>query len=217
MKNTLLYIVIAALAVLAVFYFMAGNSEPEAPVPADNANSGELSIPQEAATYWVDTENSELVWSAERIVGNAHTGTVQIASGQVTTENGTVTGGEFTLDMESIVDVENNERLIGHLKNEDFFNVAEYPTAQLVLKDVQEEAGNFSVVADLTIKDQTHQIAFPAQVTASEQGIEVAADFAIDRTLWDITYDSGSIFQQLGDKAIRDEVIFHLKLVLQAE
>ena len=39
------------------------------------------------------------------------------------------------------------------------------------------------------------------------------AEFSIDRTRWGIEYSSGTIFAELGDKAIRDNIDYRLELV----
>ena len=39
------------------------------------------------------------------------------------------------------------------------------------------------------------------------------ANIKIDRTKWDVVYKSGSVFKQLGDKIILDEIVFDISLV----
>jgi hypothetical protein len=39
------------------------------------------------------------------------------------------------------------------------------------------------------------------------------SEFSIDRTKWDIKYDSGNFFQDLGDRAIKDDIYFNINIV----
>ncbi|MBT7008219.1 MAG: YceI family protein, partial [Candidatus Jacksonbacteria bacterium] len=75
----------------------------------------------------------------------------------------------------------------------------------------------YTVMADLTIKDISNSITFPVEITEADNQITAVADFEIDRTMWDINFDSGSIFQEIGDKAIKDEIQFNLQLSLVKE
>jgi hypothetical protein len=49
-------------------------------------------------------------------------------------------------------------------------------------------------------------------MTEENNILSAKADFVIDRTKWDIKYGSGSFFKEMGDKAIKDEIIFSLDL-----
>ena len=71
----------------------------------------------------------------------------------------------------------------------------------------------YKIVADLTIKDITRPISFMAEVDINGANFVASAELNIDRTKWDIKYKSGSIFKDLGDKAILDEIKFEIFLV----
>jgi len=86
----------------------------------------------------------------------------------------------------------------------------------LEISSVSEDDG-FTVVADLTILDQTHEITFPVTAVLTEAGLIAHAKFDIDRTRWGITFDSSSFVLNLGDRAIKDEISYQLDLVLEKE
>lgn len=67
----------------------------------------------------------------------------------------------------------------------------------------------YAVTADLTIKGITKPVSFNMAV----KGDTASTKFMVDRTKYDIKYGSGSIFDNLGDKAISDE--FELTVVLK--
>jgi len=170
-----------------------------------------------SGTYVVDAAESTMGWSGSKPLGE-HNGTVNITEGDISFENGTITGGQFTFDMTSIVDLdledeEQNAKLVGHLKSDDFFNVAEHPTANFkILEMMEDEEGNNVIRGELTIKQITKVIKFPAEVNVDGDMMNAKANFEIDRTKWNVRYGSKTFFDDLGDKFINDEIGITLDL-----
>lgn len=170
----------------------------------------------EDGSYTINTSASTLSYSASRLAGTPHTGTVDIKSGNLDIVSGSATG-EFVIDMTTITDSKDNERYLGHIKSDDFFGVEEYPESKLQLTNIESnDDGTYTITGYLTIRDETNQMAFPATITQTDSGLTAQAEFNIDRTRWDITFDSGSIFLDLGDRAIRDEISYTLDLTFDA-
>lgn len=167
--------------------------------------------------YSVNSEQSTLTYTGERIVGNSHTGTVDISSGSMVVVNGEASG-EFVIDMTTITESNNNEMYLNHVKSEDFFDVENYSESKFSISSVvPNEEGNYTVTGELTILGTSNVISFPAEIVETESGLTAQADFTIDRTQWGIVYDSGSILADLGDKAIRDEISYSLELVFEKQ
>jgi len=164
-------------------------------------------------TSTVDITKSYIAWLSKKVVGQ-HNGQVKFQEGTVTTKNGVLTGGNFTIDMKTIScddlkDADYNKKLIGHLNSEDFFNVDKYATATIKITKVlklTKKVNTYNLTADLTIKGITKSITFPATFKAVGKGFEGVAKLTIDRTLWDIKYGSSNFFEGLGDKAIKNDV-----------
>ena len=57
-----------------------------------------------------------------------------------------------------------NERRDGHLKSEDFFNAAKYPTITFKSKKTVEKDGKLHVTGDLTMHGVTKEITLPVEV-----------------------------------------------------
>src|SRR5690606_18913702 len=74
-----------------------------------------------ASDLKVDTGASSIKWDAKKVVGG-HVGTINIKEGIVKIDGNRLIGGSFVIDMPSLVCTDNN-RVTGHLKNEDFFDV----------------------------------------------------------------------------------------------
>lgn len=163
----------------------------------------------------INVKSSQIMWEGKKVVG-AHNGTVQFKSGSLTTQKGKLTGGNFVVDMTSIVvkDLEagkGKEKLEGHLKSDDFFGVDNFAESSLVFKNVKDMGKNtYKVKADLTIKGKTN----PVEFNATFNGKEGMAKITVDRTLYDIKYGSGSFFDNLGDKAIDNEFTLDITVKL---
>ncbi|MEM9676255.1 MAG: YceI family protein [Bacteroidota bacterium] len=174
---------------------------------------------KEAVSYDVDVQQSEITWKGEKIAG-AHEGTIQLRDGSLLLEDGKLVGGNFTIDMSTIsnsdLEGEYKGKLEGHLKSDDFFGVEKYPTATLSITNVEPKAGNtYQITGDLTIKDKTNQIQFPATVATQGNRVTAEASITVDRSEYDVRYGSDSFFDNLGDKVIYDD--FDLQISLVAE
>lgn len=170
--------------------------------------------------YQVDVNNSSVQWLAKKVTGQ-HTGVVKIKNGSVQLTGGKLTGGTFELDMNTIkcTDLEPQyaEKLVGHLKSEDFFGVEKYPAAKLTITKVSQgaERGKVRVTGNLTIKAATNPIEFDATVTEKGGVVNANATLVVDRSKYDVRYGSKSFFEGLGDKVIYDD--FELTVSLTAK
>jgi len=180
---------------------------------ASESHSGSAE-PSEAVAYTVDTAASTIEWLGSKAIGDSHIGTVDIAEGQLSIVGDQLQAGSFVIDMTTI-HTDDSDRLLGHLKSDDFFGVETHPTALLVLKSAEptDTEGQYEVIADLTMKGLTEEIAFMADVTMENGMIIADADMIIDRSLFDVRYGSGSFFDNLGDDLINDEIELTVNLV----
>jgi polyisoprenoid-binding protein YceI len=153
----------------------------------------------------IKVESSKVVWKGYKVTGS-HEGFISIKSGQLTFNDGILTGGDFVIDMSSIINTdlegEYKGKLEGHLKSDDFFGVEKFPTASLVFTQVRSVSKNsYEVTGDITIKGKTESISFDLSV----YGNKANASLKIDRSKFDVRYGSTSFFDGLKDKAIYDE------------
>lgn len=180
-------------------------------------------------TYTVNPTASKVMWVGTKVAGS-HNGTVNVSKGELSVANGMVTGGQFNLDMNSItvLDLEGNDKayLEGHLKGsdeknqDDFFNVAKYPTAKFEITKVAKyegEGANSLVYGNLTLKDITKEVSFKANIDVNDGGVIVnTPQFTINRTDWGIKYGSASFFDNLKDKAINDDMGIKINVVAKS-
>jgi polyisoprenoid-binding protein YceI len=99
-----------------------------------------------------------------------------------------------------------NERLTGHLKNADFFNVEKHPTATFQSSAIEQQSTNWNITGELTMHGVTKQITFPAQIQVSADKVEVDAEFAINRFDFEMKYPGKA------DDLIRQEVVLKLDI-----
>lgn len=167
----------------------------------------------------VVTADSNVQWTGYKVTGQ-HNGVVNLKSGTLEyNDQGFFAGGSFEIDMTTIkcLDLtgEPAGKLEGHLKSDDFFGVAKFPTAKFVATKVVSKGkpGEYKIIGNLTIKEKTKEIKFDAKLTEVSGGVSAIADIKIDRSDFDIRYGSGSFFDGLGDKTIYDEFDLKVKLV----
>jgi len=171
-----------------------------------------------AGSQNVDTAKSSVKWLAKKVTGQ-HTGTISVKEGNLVVENGKITGGKVVVDMNSIADVDLtdatwNAKLIGHLKSDDFFSVATFPTAELVVTKVENNGDNYTFSGNLTIKGVTNPASFTATSAKDGKNITYKGTLVVDRSKFNVRYGSKSFFDNLGDKVIYDEFNLDFNLVV---
>lgn len=164
------------------------------------------SFDNKPTTLKVDTGKSSAKWLGKKVTGE-HSGMVSIKSGSISFDGERPVAGNFSIDLNSITcsDLQGEwaDKLIGHLKSDDFFGVATHPTANFVLKNAAAtvDPKKFVVTGDLTIKGITQTVSFDANIDMAS----ASAKIVIDRTKYNIKYGSASFFDSLGDKAIHND------------
>ncbi|MFZ6001570.1 MAG: YceI family protein [Bacteroidota bacterium] len=175
-----------------------------------------------ATKFKADTKASTLNWTGKKVTGQ-HNGTVPISGGELQVEGKVVKGGSFEIDLASLTvadltDKSYNDKLVGHLKSDDFFGVEKFPKATFVISSVTPKSGNdFTVKGKLTIKGITNDIEFPANIVNDGKQLTATAKIIVDRTKYDVRYGSKTFFENIGDKAIYDDFELDLKLVALAQ
>ena len=141
-----------------------------------------ISFSLHAASYNVDTGASKITWNATKVLGG-HVGTVNFKKGHLKVQDGKVMGGKFVVDMKTIIDLDLdpsgpwNQRLVNHLKSEDFFSVEKHPYAEFVIKKSKKiEGSTFNIKGDLIIK-----------------GIKKALEFKGDIKIYGSSFNSSGI------------------------
>ncbi|QIK53417.1 YceI family protein [Dysgonomonas sp. HDW5B] len=173
----------------------------------------------------VDTQASSIHWVGTK-PGGSHHGTIGIKEGSLAINGTDVASGSFIIDMNAIVDEDltdqkMNEMLVTHLKSADFFDVEKYPTSSFAITKVEAVTGNDSIThrisGNLKMKDVEKNITFDAKITKEGDAYKaVTIPFTIDRTQWNVQYGSKSIFADLKDKFIDDNIELQITIIAKA-
>jgi len=172
---------------------------------ADKAQTGDKQVAAatDGITYALDS-NSVISWTGTKPTGQ-HTGTFKLKEGSLSVKEAGLTGGSFVIDIATLntdlAEAEGKGKLEGHLKSPDFFDLAKYPTAKFeitgveafkydsaTMKNVVMKDATHTIKGNLTLKDSTKNISFPAKITISTDKVTATADFNIDRTQWGLNY-----------------------------
>ncbi|MFM6975251.1 MAG: YceI family protein [Sphingobacteriaceae bacterium] len=174
--------------------------------------------PVKETSFKVDAQKSIILWNAKKVTGE-HSGTIKLNGGELSFNGAKLAKGSFTMNMNSITttDLQGEwaDKLVGHLKSEDFFSVEKNPTSTFVITKVTSaSAGTVNITGNLSIKGITKPLTFPATLAVKGNALTATAKgVKVDRTKYDIRYGSKSFFASIGDKAIDDEFTLDITLV----
>jgi polyisoprenoid-binding protein YceI len=183
------------------------DSVPKAEVASnsDTSTAKGQSSSRAARTYVFNADNSSIEWVGSKVTGK-HDGGFKKFDGELHVVDGhlTDTGNKVVIDTTSLW--ADNDRLTGHLKSPDFFNVNQMPTATFETTAIAAGATNSTVTGNLTLHGVTKQISFPANIQINPDTVELGAQFVLNRFDFEIKYPGKA------NDLIRKEVILKLKL-----
>ena len=200
--------------------FTACNTTPK----GDNATTADTQAVAQEGNNQYHTDTTSVVKFVGNGVGKNHPGKFKVKEGAITVTDNKVTAGSFVIDIASLSLDEPAEmiqtKLKGHLLSPDFFDAEKFPTAKFEITKVVDytsngtdksvvEGANALISGNLTLKDQTKNVTFPAAVTVTDNNITAKANFNIDRTSWGMNYNSD---KSLKDKFISPDVNIALEL-----
>lgn len=172
-------------------------------------------------TLTVDTTASTINWVGFK-TGGSHHGTIAIKEGSIVVAADSSASGSFTIDMNAIIDKDltddtTNKMLVNHLKSPDFFDVAKYPESKFAItkiESVKNDTITHLISGNLKMKDIEKNITFGANISKDGDTYKaVTIPFTIDRTQWKVEYGSKTIFADLKDKIIDDNIQLQITIV----
>lgn len=167
------------------------------------------------------SSESKLTWKGfvKLTFGAGHHGVIEGIAGTITTgPDGNIQKGDFTLDMNTIkvLDMEErgNKDLADHLKGDDFFSVSTFPQGffSIIAVTYAENKTDATVDAFLGLKGVTNRISFPVKIEPDGKSIRARGMVTIDRTKWNVNYQSASVIGAIKDSTLSDSVVIELDL-----
>ena len=160
-------------------------------------------------TLQIDVSKSKIFWKGTKMMGlGKHEGEITIQNGFLLTQNNVLSGGEITVDMNTITvtDIPETDpipirNLTNHLKSPDFFDVDKYPYSNFQITKVEPTLnGKFQISGLLDLKGITNPVLFEAEQISEDR---FSASLEIDRFDWDIAYSGSWIDRTLVDREIQ--------------
>ena len=171
-----------------------------------------------ALSYHLITSQAKVKWTGKKVTGS-HWGRVDFVEGMIEFKEDRLSGGHFTIDMNTINSLdlmgESKANLDNHLKSKDFFDVDNHKNAKFVITNAEKKEGNtYKVDGKMTIRGQTHDESFNVIITKEANNkMKGKGKLVFNRTKYGIKYNSGRFFQDLGDKLIYDDIEFEFDLI----
>ncbi|MEM9480377.1 MAG: YceI family protein [Verrucomicrobiota bacterium] len=163
----------------------------------------------ESAVRYTFTENSKIGFVGSKVTGS-HEGGFEKFTGHFTLVDGKPVGNDHKVEIDMTSTWSDNEKLTGHLKAPDFFDVEKFPTSTFDVTSIAEEGDGYTVTGNFTLHGVTKSISFPATVTQTGDVAKIQAEFDINRFDFDIKYPGRT------DDLIRKEVVIKLDLEAKA-
>ena len=180
---------------------------PDMPAKTDTAKAP-TAAPAGAETLALDPSSSALGFVGSKVTGK-HEGKFTTFTGTITLAGGKAEGGKINVEIDLGSVKTDQDKLDGHLKTKDFFDVEKFPKATFTSTDIKpggEKGATHTITGDLDLHGVKKSISFPATITVNADGATGTAEFSINRK------DFGLVYPGKPDDLIRDDVVLKLSL-----
>jgi polyisoprenoid-binding protein YceI len=186
---------------------MAGD-KPADPMAGDKMAADKPADPMmaPAGAVKLDKAGSSIGFVGAKVTGD-HKGDFKDFDGELTLKDGKPEMLKVTVQTASLL--ADDEKLTGHLKSPDFFDVEKFTTATFTSTSIVEKAegGNtHEVTGNLEMHGLTKQVTFPASVSAENGTFKGTTEFTVKRFDWEIKYPGKP------DDLIKDDVLLKVNL-----
>ncbi len=179
------------------------NAEAKADAGAAAENKEPAAEAKEVA---LQADQSSIEWVGAKVTGD-HKGGFKTFTGKGMAAGDALTMVSFEVDTTSVHS--DAEKLTGHLKSADFFDVEKHPKATFTSKEIKAAAGEgqtHTVTGDMTIRGVTKTITFPATITKEGDVYKASTEFTLKR------FDFGIEYKGKADDLIKDDVLMKINL-----
>jgi len=196
-----------AIACIAVVVTVACVDPSEGVAPAEVRESGSSAAPADGpdGTRLVFAPESTVAFTGSKIT-KSHEGGFRTFGGEIVLVDGDPARSRVAVEIDTRTIWADNDRLTGHLKSADFFDVEQYPTATFRSTAIAPTADGYAVTGDLDLHGVVKSVTFPATIEVEGDRVTARAEFVLHRFDFDIRYPG------LPDDLIRDEVVVRLDL-----
>lgn len=167
------------------------------------------SFAADPVVYKIDKAHTSFGFAIRHMVVSKTRGTFDEFEGSLTTQDGKLVAAGATLQVASI-NTKNQDR-DDHLKNEDFFNAAKFPTLQFKATNIT----NSTITGELTMMgvtkkvDLSYSLSGPLQDPWGNLRIGIEAEGVINRKDWGLVYNT---VLEGGGLALGEEVELQISI-----
>jgi len=211
MKTKLIFPFSLAAVAAVTGFFLSSCGNPAEGIPAAEEVTGEVTpAPEGKGQVYVFTPESKIEFVGSKVTGS-HEGGFETFTGQFKTDGDQLLRGDNYIEIDMTSTWSDNEKLTGHLRSDDFFDVENHPTARfdLIRSDDASGADEYELVGDFTLRGVTKTIRFPVKASKDGDQGRLTSEFVINRK------DYGIVYPGKPDDLIRDEVVIKLDLVAE--
>jgi polyisoprenoid-binding protein YceI len=161
-----------------------------------------------AKRYQFSASDSKIGWVGAKVTGK-HDGTFGAFTGSIELVDADPSKSSVSVDIDMNSVTSDQEKLTGHLKSPDLFDVAKYPKARFLSTAIRtggENGATHTITGNLELHGVTRSITFPANIQLANGGATVRASFAINRK------DFGIVYPGMPDDLIKDDVALKLEV-----
>jgi len=164
-----------------------------------------VSLTINAQEFSINAQKSNLTWTGKAAFSSySLSGDLKISNGKIHIENNIIQSLVIKIDMTSLT--HKNRNLKSHLRSKDFFEVKRYKQAQFqITEPVQIVNGKATLVGTMKIKKTALKEAIEASIKIKEGQVILTFNTKLDRTKYDVKFNSPSFFKKMKENAIADQ------------
>ena len=151
---------------------------------------------------------SKIEWTGSKVSGK-HEGSFQQFDGWISLPDDKPENAKIAVAIDMTSVKSDDDKLTGHLKSGDFFEVEKFPKASFVSTEIKpggDKGATHTITGNLNLRGVEKSVTFPATVKVTADKVTAKSEFSINRKDWGIVYAGKA------DDLIRDGVVIKLDL-----
>jgi len=194
------------ICLLALTCFACADPAKDKPQAVVEEAATEAPAAEAEAQRYLLAEGSSVGFIGSKVTGS-HNGGFHGFDAELLVTDGDPARSSVNITIDTTTLWADDERLTGHLKSPDFFDVESYPTATFTSTEIVAEGDGYTITGNLTLHGITKSISFPAAIGFEGEQLRASAEFAIKRFEFDIVYPGKT------DDLIRDDVVIQFDVI----
>jgi polyisoprenoid-binding protein YceI len=138
------------------------------------------------------SDNTKITFVGTKPQGK-HNGGFKTVSGTASWTGNDLTTLKISVEIDMKSTYTDTDKLTGHLKSPDFFDVANNPTSKFETTKVEKNGDAYKITGKLTLRGNTKEMSFPAKIAADGGNLTLTSDFKINRHDWGVSYGKGMV------------------------